>query len=225
MERTKSGTIITCGIEYTELPPPKLLVKAMKKKWADPLIKDGLLRIQNIECFKKWENKILGDHNDGEGLYHLKNHPMQMGSVHDVYAWCLSLPEISSDRINLFAKHSGYDCLVVLQNPEMLFKRIKNWFSKKLPGYWLHCGLVKYDRGKEVDKKTLNSQKFHYNVFQKAADFKEDLEYRLSVTNTTFSRLSEEYIDLLLGDCRDILSIEKLPNMSLLQTDRAGRAC
>ena len=80
MERTKSGTIITCGIEYNEFPPPKLLVKAMKKKRTDPLINDGLLRIQNIEYFKKWENKLFGDPNDGEGLYHLTNHSMQMGS-------------------------------------------------------------------------------------------------------------------------------------------------
>lgn len=109
MERTEFGTIIACGIEYNEFPPPKLLVKAMKKKWADPLIKDGVLRIQNIEYFKKWENKILGDSNDGEGLYHLNNHPIQTGSGNDVYAWCLSLPKISSDRINLFATHSGYD--------------------------------------------------------------------------------------------------------------------
>ena len=52
MERTKSGTNITCGIEYNEFSPPKLLVKAMKKKRADLLIKDGLLRIQNIEYLK-----------------------------------------------------------------------------------------------------------------------------------------------------------------------------
>ncbi len=215
MKRTKSGTIISCGIEYNEFPPPKLLVKAMKKKRASPLIKAGILRIQSIEYFKKWENEVLGDPNDGEGLYHLKDNPMQTGSVNDVYAWCLSRPAISSDRIKLFSKHSGYDCLVVVHNPELLFNKIKAWFSKNLPGYWLHCGLVKYDRGNEVHKKTLNSQKFHYNVFQKASYFKEDLEYRLSVTNTTFSRLSEEHIDLSLGNCRDILSIEELPNQSL----------
>ena len=212
ISRTQSGTILSNGIEYNEFPAPRLLVKAMSQEWACKLIDSGILRIQHLDYFRNWEeNRFLGDPNDGNGQYHVDGHPMETGSVNDVYAWCLSFPEITPNRLTLIAEQSKYDCLVVIRNPEAMFQRIKGWLETNHPGFWVHCGAVKYDRGQEVDKKTLNAQKFHYNVFQKAETFKEDQEYRLSITNSTSSLLQDKHIDLAIGICRDIASIEDLP--------------
>ncbi len=212
IEKTKSDTLLLNGVEYNELPPPGCLIKTMSKTWALELLKNGVLRVRHLNYFRKWENSILGDPNDGNALYHLNGHSMNTGSVNDVYAWCLSYPEIINERLNLIAEQGNYDCMVVVKRPKAMFDRISNWLSANKPGFWVHCGAVKYNRGEEVDKKTLNSQKFHYNVFQKSDCFSEDKEYRLSVTNTTFTQQEDEYIDLILGDCRDLLSIEELPN-------------
>jgi len=213
--KTQSGTVFVNRIEFNEYPLPQKLVKMMERKWAEAVLKNGLVRLRKLEYYRKWENKLLGDPNDGEGLYHSAGHPIRTGSHNDVYAWCLSLPIIEQSQVLLLAQCGGYDCMVVLHEPEEFFKRVQNYLSKYRKNFTLHCGLVNYNRGVEVDKKTLNSQKFHFNVFQKEARFKNDMEYRMSITNSTFSRLTEVYLDLSLGDCGDIMSIEILPNNSM----------
>lgn len=219
IQRTLSGTILSDGIEYNNFPAPRLLVKAMSREHADPLIDSGKLRIWHLEYFRNWENKILGDANDGNSQYLVDGHPMETSSMNDVYAWCLSSPKIADSRLTLFAEHGEYDCKVVIHDPVEMFQRIKKCLVQNHPKLWVHCGAVKYDRDQEVDKNTLNSQQFHYNVFQKAASFKEDREYRLSITNCAFERLHDEcsspkekYIDMEVGNCRDIASIEELLN-------------
>ena len=209
---TKTGTIIVGSIEYNEFPPPTRLVKTMSRHWAQELVNKGLLRIRHLDFFRAWENAALGDPNDGNGIFHLDGHPMNTGSVNDVYAWCSSFPNINKERISLFVEQSDYDCMLVINNPQLLFQKISHCLSKTMPGFLVHCGAVHYNRGEGVDKSTLNSQKFHFNVFQKSGSFSEDIEYRMSVTKTNFETLEEKYIDLNLGDCSDLLSIEELPN-------------
>jgi hypothetical protein len=162
---------------------------------------------------------VLGDTNDGNSQYLLDGHPMETSSMNDVYGWCLSSPKITDSRLTLFAEQGEYDCKVVIRDPVEMFQRIKKSLVQNHPKLWVNCGTVKYDRCQEVDKKTLNSQYIHFNVFQKAVSFKEDQEYRMSIINYTFRCLHKEcsptedkYIDLEIGSCRDIVSIEELPN-------------
>jgi hypothetical protein len=116
------------------------------------------------------------------------------------------------------AKHGEYDCVLRIHSPEELFKRMLKFLQEHKKGFWPHCGHVHYNRGAEIDKQTLGSQKFHFNVFQKEQRLQDDKEYRVSITNSTFTRHKENFLDLLLGDCSDILSIEPLPNSSLMWT-------
>lgn len=219
IERAQTGGTLSNGIEYNDFPAPSQLVKAMSRKYAEPLLDSGILRIRHLEYFRNWENKVLGDANDGKGQYRLNGAPMDTDSTNDVYAWCLSSPKIANSQLTIFAEQGGYDCKLVIHEPEELFQRIRKWLASNRPNLWVNCGTVKYDRGQEVDKETMNSQPFCFNVFQKAASFKENQEYRLSITNYTFECLHEEfsfpegkYIDLEIGNCRDIASVEKLPN-------------
>jgi len=209
---TQSGPVVIDGIEYNEYPPPERLIKATESKWAVELMKRGLLRLHKLEYYQKWENQQLGDSNEGIGLYHLDGHPIETGSLNDVYVWCASLPVIAPERISLIAQYGNYDSIIKVSGPEELFKRVKNYLSIQMKGFWLHCGRVNYDRGTAVDKKELNSQRFHFNVFQKALKLKEDMEYRISVINFTSSPLFGDNLDLLLGDCSDIVTMEALPS-------------
>ena len=206
--KTKSGTIINKnGIEYNEYPPPQKLVKAMERKWAKKLVNNGSLRMRKLEYYQNWENKSLGDPNDGKGMYKLNNHPMEVSSSNDVYIWCSSLHEIKTEQLKILAESGNYDCKVIINNPSEFFKRVKKQLSRGFP---IHCGLVNYNRGKDIDKETLNSQKFHFNVFQKDPSFKDDKEYRMSVINSIRNRLEYDTLDLSLVDCSDIMSIESL---------------
>jgi len=218
MHSTLTGTFLTDGVEYNESPAPGLLIKAMSRLHANQLIDSGKLRIRHLEYFRNWENKILGDANDGNSQYLVDGHPMETSSMNDVYAWCLSSPKISDSRLTLFAEQGEYDCKVAIHDPAEMFQRIKEWLVQNYPKLWVHCGVIKYDRGQSVDKNTLNSKKHHYNVFQKAVSFHEDQEYRLSITNLSSETLHDEclppekkFIDLEIGNCNDIASIEVLP--------------
>jgi hypothetical protein len=185
----------------------------MEFEFASKLVSEGLARLRTLTYYQQWENEILGDPNDGIGLNHLDGRPMTLKSANDVYIFCVSLPSIDPEHQLLMAQNSSYDCVVLITEPEEFFRRIRNYLLAMLKGFLLHCGTVNYDRGREVDMKTLNSQKFHCNVFQKAFKFKNDIEYRLTVTDYNFTHSSNEFIDLFLGNCSDIISIRKLPNM------------
>lgn len=203
------------GIEYNEYPPPERLIKVMNSKWAVEFAKRGLLRLRKLEYYQKWETQPLGDSNEGKGLYHLNGHPMETESSNDVYIWCASLPTIAPERVFLIAQSGNYDCVIKICDPEELFKRVRDYLSIQRKGFWLQCGLVNYDRGAAVDKKELNTQRFHFNVFQKAPKSKEDMEYRMSIINYTSGCLSEDDLDLLLGDCSHIITIEGLPKNTM----------
>lgn len=214
--RTNSGTLVTGGaetIEYNEYPPPPLLVKAMQRRWAEPLVRDGSMRLGSLGSYQRWENQELGDPNDGEGLLRMDGHPYPTGSGNPVFAWCMAYPQISGERLCVLAKAGGYDCVVRISSPEELFRRVRRSLRKAGANLWLHCGAVTYNREQEVDKATLNSQPFRFNVFQKDARFQEDREYRLSVTDCGFAFREKDSLDLTLGDCRDIMELEELPDL------------
>lgn len=208
---TRTGSVVSDGIEYNEYPPPGQLLKLMERRRAELVVENGSVRFRTPEYYRRWENKLLGDPNDGRGLYHLGGHPLQTDSGNDIYVSCFSLPTITRDRMLQLAREGGYDCILVVDAPEEFFRRARHWLSANHSGYWLHCGLATYNRGDNVTKWAANAQKFDFNIFQKARKFQGDVEYRISVTNATFVRRTEDHLELKIGSCGDIMSIRTLP--------------
>ena len=122
--RTQSGTWIEDGIEYNRYPPPVALVKAMKRCWAKKLLSRGAMRFGSLASYRRRETPVLGDPNDGEGMFRMAGHPYNIGSGNPVYAWCSSLDTVTPDRIRCLAKDGGYDCVVRVHNPLLLIKRV-----------------------------------------------------------------------------------------------------
>ena len=114
MIKTQTGTLYSKkeGVEYNEDPPPDKLVKVMKKRWAEELRLKGAIRFGNLEEYRNWENEILGDANDGKGMYVMNGDEYHTDSMNEIYAWCASLPGISHRRILEIAKSNNYDCVV-----------------------------------------------------------------------------------------------------------------
>ena len=202
------------GIEFNEFPAPVRLVKTMERKWAERLLDRGEIMLHTLEYFREWENKVLGDSNEGHGLYVHDARQMQIGSVNEVFAWCTSLSSIAPERIRLIAKEGGYDCMLMIRDPMTLFQRMRQSLLSTHPKYLMQCGNVIYDRGTEVEKGVLLSKTkiFHSNVFQKDKEkYADYFEYRVSVTNGTFNSSGCKKLLLTVGDCTDIVSVEKLP--------------
>ena len=215
IKKTLTGTFHSEkeGVEYNEHPPPAKLIKVMKKCWAEELIK-GAIRFGNLEGYRSWENQVLGDKNDGQGMYVMNGHEYHTDSMNPIYAWCASLPEISYRRIRKIAKSNNYDCLVEIKCARKFIGRISKSLHAKYRGNStlpLHCGKVQYDHGDVVSIGTLNNQKFHFNVFQKSSTFRKDKEYRLSITGP-LGPPHEKCISLDIGKCSDIITIKKLPS-------------
>lgn len=210
---TESGTVVLKGIEYNEYPPPNHIFKAMEQEWALSFIERGTIRLRELKYYHRLEQQYLGDPNEGKGLFHLNGHPMETRSINQVYVWCLSLPDITPRHLVQIAPE--YDCVVKVTDPEDLFLRISSHLRQTYKGYTVHCGTVTYNRGEAVDKATLNSQKFHFNIFQKNDKFKHQLEYRGSVVNFNFERNSLDYLDLEIGSCSDIVKIVELLDNSV----------
>ena len=210
--KTKSGTIMLGGVEYSTYPPPRALMKVMEFCWAKQFVAVGAMRFCSLDYYRQWENVVLGDPHDGESMFHLEGNPCTGGSLNEVYAWCASLPVITPDRIKVIAQHGKYNCLVRISDPSILIQRVRSALLVAEPMLALNCSEATYNRGIEVDKEILNSQKFHFTIFQKAQKFADDKEYRLAIIDTRTSSVHKDYIDLQIGDCSDILNIEDLPN-------------
>lgn len=210
--KTDSGTFIVNGIEYNAYPPSGKLIKVMKRCRAEEFISHGTMRFGNLEEYRKWENEVLGDVNDGNGMYTMNGHEHSTGAANEVFAWCSSLPAISNKRILEIANSNKYECIVEISSPLELFQRIsKSLISEYNGDFVLHCGTVSYDRGSEIDKETLNNQQFHLKVFQKGTKFQDDKEYRLSITNYSLKKLYGSGVFVHIGSCSDIVQIKELP--------------
>lgn len=95
---TRSGTMLVDGVEYNTYPPPEALVKAMERRWAEALLNEGAIRFGSLGWYRQWEDGVLGDPDDGEGMFHVDGHSYESGSINPIYAWCTSLPDITPDR-------------------------------------------------------------------------------------------------------------------------------
>jgi hypothetical protein len=215
IKTTQSGTMIVDGVEYSTYPPPVALVKAMERCWAETLLKQGMMRFGSLATYRQWENEVLGDPNDGEGMFRMDGHPYETGSANPVYAWCASLPTITANRTLLLAKHGRYDCVVRVHESLSLIQRVRTALDRTNKALLFHCAEVSYTRGAEVDKQTLNSQKFNFNVFQKDPAFGPDMEYRLSLIDASSRPQPKPFVDVTVGKCSDIMSIEELPNKDM----------
>lgn len=209
--KTRSGTIISEGVEYNSYPPPSSVTKAMERIWAKKFIENGSMRFGSLKYYQTWEIKTLGDKNDGRGMFHMEGDPYEIESSNPVYVWCASLPDITPERVRVLAKEGNYDCRVRICQPQCLIHRVRDALITLRSDLMLQCSDVIYDRGLEVDKVMLNDQKFHFNVFQKDVNFEEDMEYRLSVVDCSIKPIQDAYIDIKVGNCSDIITIEDLP--------------
>lgn len=112
----------------------------------------------------------------------------------------------------MIARYGSYHCLVRVHEPFLLIQRVRDELFRNDKTLHIHCAEISYNRGIEVDKQKLNSQKFHFNVFHKDKLFAKDMEYRFSLTDVSIQSKPEPFVEVMVGKRSDIMSIEELPN-------------
>jgi len=176
----------------------------MEEKWAKKLIENGTIRLNPLEYYQNLENDELGDSKEGLGELSSKGHPYNVSSGNKVFVWCSALPETSlSTLLDLDPK---YDSVIRATNPIELTKRIMSSLIDK--GFSVcppHLGSVYYTRSDEVDMQSVQSQLWHWNVFQKRKKYTHQNEYRLVFTDISFTVEKNQPIDLEIGSCADII--------------------
>ena len=182
-------------------------MKAMEKEWARKLVNDGNVRLRPLRYYRAIEAPEIGDKNEGNGQWLMEGNPMELGSVNEVYVWCGALPD--TDRETLLRLDGKYDAVVEITNISRFTKRIAK--AARDAGWQLapHIGQVNYDRGRKITKSELRALPWQSNVFQKDSQYAHQREYRLAFTETSLEGRKSEYIDLLLGDCSEFISIKE----------------
>ena len=102
------------GIFYDSFPPPIKLTKAMKTDHALNLVNNGEIRFGHLETYRKWENQTLGDSTDGYGIFVVDEIPLHRGTANHVYAFCMSLPSITKNRVDVIATAGNYNCYITI---------------------------------------------------------------------------------------------------------------
>lgn len=198
-------------VEFRSYPPPKSLVKLMEYDWAKLFLTRGLMRFGSLESYRTWENKELGDPNDGNGMLRISGLPHGIRSRNPEYAWCSSLTKITPARMRILADSGRYNSLVLIRDPLTLIRRVLTAIRNKQANYLLPlCALAEYDKGEEDEKAALGGLKERF-LYQKDHRFADDFEYRLLLTDARHGIQSDDHLDICVGDCSDILTIEALP--------------
>lgn len=202
---TKTGTLVIDDLEFNE-PPPSCLIRATELEWATRLRDDGVIRLNSVEHYRRVDNPELGDRNEGQGVFYINGRKYTAESCNDVYIWCCALPDTSQDILGSLSP--AYDCIITITDPIKFTKRVCSQLNKLDVVFAPHVGEVAYTREAEVSKQVLNSQKYSYNIFQKGILHAHQAEYRLSFSNISFRRLNRQNLDLILGNCNDVVRIE-----------------
>jgi hypothetical protein len=188
----------------------------MKRQFADMLRDEGRFRVCNLAYYKNWENGLLGDVCEGDGLFHLDGNPMYLSHSNDVFIWCTALPTISVSRIREISLEGDYDCVVRINNFPRFIAMVRSVLMRSHSVFGVHCGVVQYNRGDNVTKAELNRQKFHANVFQKSSHFSRDCEYRICLVDyermsTTKELEVAKHEDLCIGPLLGMCEICSVP--------------
>ena len=208
VQKTLSGTYIYKKMECNSLPLPRYLLKAMASEWAEKLVSEGVIRLGSLSFYQQFDNDDLGDHLEGEGEFFVNGHAYNTGSINKHYIWCAALPKTKHSTLTDLAEE--YDVIVKFNNLPALVERIVNALSDK--GFSIalpHVGRINYNRSSETNLKSLNSELFLWNCFQKRKKYRHQNEYRVVISDSTFEIENDEPLNLNIGSCVDIMEIIK----------------
>tara|TARA_R110001583_G_scaffold181006_1_gene338220 strand:+ start:1208 stop:1855 length:648 start_codon:yes stop_codon:yes gene_type:complete len=178
LEKTLSGTYIYKKMECNSLPLPSFLLKAMENEWAEKLVSEGIIRLGSLSYYQKLDNDDLGDPLEGEGEFVINGKAYSTGSINKHYVWCAAQPK--TKHSTLLDLDKKYDVIVKVSDVPYLVERIVNallekGFSISLP----HLGRINYNRSSKANLKSLNSQRWLWNCFQKRKKYQHQNEYRI----------------------------------------------
>lgn len=206
--KTERGTFIDGNVEYSCMPPPKCLIKAMESEWAHKLIEHGIIRLNSLTFHQNLERQKHSDSHTVIGSSSTTPQTFSTTNINKSFIWCGALPNTKTSV--LLGLDETYDVVIKITNIEDFIARITN--ALVLKGYGMampRLGKLSYHHRDAVceDNESENDPLWRRYTFQKPIKYNHQNEYRLVYTDTTSTLSADEPIDLVIGPCADIIEI------------------
>ncbi|MGR2870805.1 hypothetical protein [Vibrio vulnificus] len=206
MSSTRYGTNILGGIEFNEIPPPQLLLKAMERKWAEELMFKGKSRLSALRYYQSLEDEDLGDRNEGLGELSVKKHLHEASSLNEAFIWCAATSD--ADKATLLSLNKSYNVIIEITDPIEFVNRIHRFLGEVGKKFsFPQMGKVTYNRSTEVSIEYLQHQPWFWFCFQKSISYSHQSEYRILFSSLSTKMEGVDHIELDLGCCKDIIKI------------------
>ncbi len=206
--KTDRGTYIDGNVEYSCMPPPKCLIKAMDSEWAHKLIEQGIIRLNSLTYHQNLERQKHNDSSTVNGTLSITPQTPNANTTNKSFIWCSALPNTKTSV--LLGLDETYDVVIKITNIEDFIARITN--ALVLKGYAMampRLGKLSYHHRDAVceDNVSVNDPLWRRYTFQKPIKYNHQNEFRLVYTDTTSTLSADEPIDLVIGPCADIIEI------------------
>lgn len=216
---------IKCDDGDTDLPlPPKRVLKAMNRRWANELIGRGLVQLSCPECFHP-QHDASGRATKHEGTAVYKE---PKGFCQLLEPWYMfSTSHSTIEHHKLIGMANEYDCIVDIRDPHEFAIRMHNAVINAVGGN-VACGYCAYKKGnRKLDDERCSNRIIQ---FDKNPDEYWQKEFRYVIEDVRFALIhdpnsngvdpsereegwgydttpSGTRIRLLLGNCRGIIRI------------------
>lgn len=190
------------GIEYIQVPPPQKLKKAMSSELAEKLIRLGTFRLTNVLEYRKIDTTKpdQSDPYEDVGIKICQGVQCTTETLNPTFIWCCS--DVKANDYKIKAIDERYNCIISINKPHVFFVRICNVLKQNSYQFRKQAGFVYYDKGEMENRKFWGD-----NTFQKHEKYAYQQEFRFAIKDLKFNR-NIPFINLQLGNCSDILSIE-----------------
>jgi len=196
------------NLNYNSPSPSSSVLKAMDSVWADELLHEGKVRIHSNKYYRDIEDDKTRDPEEGVGVFNYNGNLGYTDGLMSTYILCTSQSQIEPKEL---ASKFKRDAVVHINQPEVFAKRLLE-AAYRCGGQWgLDCEPVKYDKRSFRDRHPTEDgdDANDFYLFQKDQLFSHEKEYRFALTDLMFFSSGEEFVDLQMEPCHDIIGISK----------------
>lgn len=194
--------------------PPLILKKAMQWQHAQQLLTEGRIRLTCILEYRKHNSDKPWQTDPYEDISIELDEDVvcQSSSATPPFVWCGAALEADSTRLLGIDPH--YDTIVTITDPSALFRRIRFTVCEVAPWARFQAARVSYNKGGPS-----TAYFWGKSVFQKHAKYSYQEEYRFAFheppglvrENLIKPKYQgKRYVDLIVGSCASMLTIESV---------------
>lgn len=194
------------NLQYSSPSPEFPILKAMESAYADALVHGGQIRMYLNSYYRTIEQQSSRDTEEGIGILNCRGRHVRTQGFFSTFLWCTSQAKLSPDEV---ARKYQRDTVVVIEWPHILAERLLQAAYDFGSQWALECRPVVYDKGsfRDRDPEDEDDSDPEYYIFQKSPRLSRECEYRYALTDLEGRQYGDDFIDLKMRSCQDIMQI------------------